>query len=68
VAQTLRLDSQAAHALEYARVVFYKQDASKVDALAESLSKASSADIKRVASQYFKPSAASVGVVRGTQR
>ncbi len=68
VFKRLLLESPKAHALEYARAFFYKQEAARVDAFAERLSKVTAADIKRVAAQYLKPSGASTGVVRGVER
>jgi zinc protease len=59
------LQSQSAHALEYARAVLYKRETSEVDDFRERLSKVSADDVKRVAALYFKPSVASAGVVRG---
>jgi predicted Zn-dependent peptidase len=60
------LQSQSAHALEYARAVFYKRETSEIDDFRERLSKVSADDVKRVAALYFKPSVVSAGVVRGT--
>jgi zinc protease len=59
------LQSSRERALEYARAVVYQRKAADVDAFAESSSKISADDIKRVASGYFKSSAASSGIVRG---
>ncbi|HKP85826.1 MAG TPA: pitrilysin family protein [Blastocatellia bacterium] len=59
------LQSQRERALEYARAAIYQRKAADVDALAERLSKVTADDIKRVASAYFKTSAATSGVVRG---
>jgi zinc protease len=59
------LQSQSAHALEYARAILYKQEASVTDDFAERLSKVTADDVKRVAALYFKPSSMSAGVVRG---
>lgn len=59
------LQSQSAHALEYAREIFYKREASMADSFRERLSKVTAEDVKRVAALYFKPAAASSGVVRG---
>ena len=59
------MQSGRERALEYARAVIYQRKAPSVDAFAESSSKVTANDIKRVASAYFKPSAASSGIVRG---
>ena len=59
------LQSARERALEYARAVVYQRKAVDVDAFAESSSKVTADDIKRVASAYFKSSAASSGIVRG---
>ena len=60
-----RLQSARERAIEYARAVIYQYKAADVDAFAESSSKVTADDIKRVASAYFKSSAASSGIVRG---
>ncbi|MFP5264304.1 MAG: M16 family metallopeptidase [Blastocatellia bacterium] len=59
------MQSQSAHALEYARAIFYKREPSMADNFADRLSKVTADDVKRVAAAYFKPPAASAGVVRG---
>jgi zinc protease len=59
------MQSQSAHALEYARAIFYKREPSMADNFADRLSKVTADEVKRVAAAYFKPSAASAGVVRG---
>lgn len=59
------LQSPRERALEYARAVVYQRKAADVDAFAESSSKITADDIKRVASAYFKSPAASSGIVRG---
>jgi predicted Zn-dependent peptidase len=58
------LQSQPVRAVEYARAVYYGRDASSVDSFAEQLSKVTAEEIKRIASTYFKPAAASVGIIR----
>ncbi|HYP26598.1 MAG TPA: insulinase family protein [Blastocatellia bacterium] len=68
VAEPARLQHQGTRALEYAQVIFSQKQPSDVDSFIERLSKLTAADVKRVASLYFKPSAASSGVVRGAQR
>jgi zinc protease len=50
-------------ALEYARAALYQKPPQIVDELAERVSEVAPEDIKRVASTYFKPSSAFVGVV-----
>jgi predicted Zn-dependent peptidase len=62
------LQSQSEQALEYARAIFYRRQASDTDTLVERLSKVTDEDIKRVASAYFKASAASAGIVRGSSQ
>lgn len=64
--QLALLQSQSQHALEYARAIFYRRQAADVDNFSEQLSKVSADDVRRVASAYFKVSAASAGIVRGT--
>jgi zinc protease len=59
------LQSQSAHALEYARAIFYNREPSIIDNFQERVSKVTADDIKRVAALYFKPSAVAAGVVRG---
>ncbi len=69
VAATSRLallQSARERTLEYARAVVYQRKAADVDAFAESSSKITADEIKRVASTYFKTSAAAVGIVRGS--
>jgi zinc protease len=61
-----RLQSPRARMLEYARAILYQRQAADVDNFAERLSKISADEIKRVASSYFKVSASSSGIVRGT--
>lgn len=53
------------NALEYARAALYQKRAQIVDEVSERISKVTIDDIKRAASNYFKPSSAFVGVVRG---
>jgi zinc protease len=65
VSKLALLQSQPAHALEYARAIFYKREASHADNFAERISKVTAEDVKRAASLYFKPPAASAGIVRG---
>ncbi len=57
-----QLQSQPTHALEYARAVFYRQQAAEVDSFAEQAAKVTAEDIKRLG-VYFKQM--SVGVLRG---
>jgi len=59
------LQSQPQHALQYARAIFYRQQAVNVDNVAEQFAKVTFEDIKRVASAFIKTSTACVGVVRG---
>lgn len=59
------LQSWRERVLEYARAVVYQHKAADVDAFAESSSKVTADDIKRAAVTYFKPPAASLGIVRG---
>jgi zinc protease len=59
------LQSQPQHALQYARAIFYRQQAADVDNFGEQVSKVTAEDIKRVASAYFKAEAVCTGVVRG---
>jgi len=61
-----RLQSQAEHAIAYARAIFYRRQAADGDSLVEQLSKITIDDTKRVSAAYFKASAASAGVVRGS--
>jgi len=68
VFELARMQHQEARVLEYAQVIFSQRQPSSVDAFNESLSKLTTDDVKRVASQYFKPSAASAGTVRGTRK
>lgn len=58
--------SQPLHALEYARAIFYKRQASDVDNFGEQVSKVTADDIKRIAAAYLKSSVAFTSVVRGT--
>ncbi|MEK6405870.1 MAG: pitrilysin family protein [Acidobacteriota bacterium] len=60
--------SHSQHALQYARAIFHRQQASAsdVDNFAELLSKVTSEDIKRIAGAYLKVSSAGAGIVRGT--
>jgi predicted Zn-dependent peptidase len=62
----MRLQSQASRALEYARAFFFKTEPSEVDSFADRSSKISTAELKRVAGKYLKPSAASTVIERGT--
>ena len=66
--QTALLQSQAQHAIQYAQAMIYKRQASDVDNFGEFAAKVTANDIKRVASAYFKGSAASAGVVRGASQ
>jgi len=67
--RTALLQSQMQHALQYARVIFYRpQAAAEVDNFTEQASKVTAEDLKRVASAYLKVAAACAGVVRGTQQ
>jgi zinc protease len=61
-----RLQSQTEHAIAYARAIFYQRQATDADTFVDRLSKVTAEDIKRVSSAYFKASAASAGVVRGS--
>jgi zinc protease len=63
----LRLQSQRARSLEYAKAVYYQKQVADVESFAERLSKISAEEIKRIAAAYFKAPAASTGTVRGTQ-
>jgi zinc protease len=58
--------SQPQHAIEYARAIFYRRQASEVDNFGEQASKVTADDIKRIAAAYLKASAACTSVVRGT--
>ena len=60
------LQSQPQHALQYARTIFYRRQASDVDNFAEQASKVTVDDIKRIATAYLKSSAVSTAIVRGT--
>ena len=62
------LQSQSQQALEYARAIFYRRQASDTDTFVEVASKVTDEDIKRVAAAYFKASAASAGIVRGSSQ
>jgi predicted Zn-dependent peptidase len=62
------LQYQAVHALEYARAVIYKPQASEADKVSELLLKVTAEDVKRAANLYFKPSNASAGIVRGVSQ
>jgi predicted Zn-dependent peptidase len=62
---THRLQTHKARALAYARAVLYQRPAGEVDSLIEQAAKLTPEDVKRVASLYFKPSAAFAGIVRG---
>jgi zinc protease len=66
--QMARLQSQVNHALQYAHAVFYRQQASDVDNFGDLVSKVTSDDVKRLASTYFKQSASSAGILRGTSQ
>lgn len=63
----LRLQSQRARTMEYAKAVFYQREAAEVDNFEERLSKITAEEVKRAAAAYFKPATVSVGIVRGTQ-
>lgn len=66
--QTALLQSQAQHAFQYAQAIIYRRQASDVDNFGELAAKVTATDIKRVASAYFKASAACAAVVRGTSQ
>lgn len=59
------LQSQPQQVLQYARAIFYGQQAAEVDSFTDQASKVTFEEIKRVASAYFKAAAACAGVVRG---
>lgn len=63
-----RLQSQSQHALEYARAIFNQRQASDVDGFTDKVSIVTGEDVKRVASQYFKPASARFAIVRSTPR
>lgn len=63
--RTALLQSQAEHAIQYAKAVFYQLPAAGVDSFDEQVSKLTADDIKRIARTYFKTSATCAGVVRG---
>jgi zinc protease len=60
------LQSQAQHALQYARAIFYRRQASDVDTYSEQAASVNAENIKRIASTYLKVAAVCSGVVRGT--
>jgi predicted Zn-dependent peptidase len=60
------MQSQAEHAILYAKAVFYQLPAAGVDSFDEQVSKLTADDIRRIAATYFKTSAACAGVVRGS--
>ena len=64
--RTALLQSQAEHAILYAKAVFYQLPAAGVDSFDEQVPKLTVDDIKRIAATYFKTSAACAGVVRGS--
>jgi predicted Zn-dependent peptidase len=61
-----RLAQPRDRAIEYARAVFTKHEASYVDSYPDRLSKIRSLDVARVLSTYFKSAEVFAGVVRGT--
>src|SRR6185503_7490861 len=64
--RTALLQSQAEHAIQYAKAVFFQLPAAGVDSFDELVSKLTADDIRRIAAAYFKTSAACSGVVRGS--
>jgi zinc protease len=64
--QITLLQSQAQHALQYARAIFYRRQGSDVDNYSEQAATVTAENIKRIASTYLRVSAACAGVVRGT--
>jgi len=64
--RTALLQSQAEHAIQYAKAVFYQLPAAGVDSFDELVSKLTADDIRRIAAAYFKVSSACSGVVRGS--
>ena len=68
ISQMALLQSQATHALQYARAVFYRQQAADVDNFSDLVGRVNAEDIKRLATNYFKPTAIGSGVLRGTSQ
>ncbi len=64
--RTALMQSQAEHAILYAKAVFYQLPAAGVDSFDEQVLKLTADDIRRIAATYFKTSAACAGVVRGS--
>jgi predicted Zn-dependent peptidase len=62
------LQSQAQHALQYARAIFYRRQAFDVDTYREQAGTVTVDNIKRIAATYLKASALSAGIVRGTPK
>lgn len=62
------LQSHSERVLAYARAMFHQHQPAEVDLFADRLSKATADDIKRAAANYFKPTAAAVGIVRGVRQ
>jgi predicted Zn-dependent peptidase len=60
------LQSPLARAMHYASAFVRQRQPSEIDSFVDRYSKVTADDIKRVAAFYFKPSALSAGVVRGT--
>jgi zinc protease len=63
-----RLTRPGDRAIEYARAVFTKHEASYVDSYPDRLSKIRSLEVARVLSTYFKSPEVFAGVVRGSSR
>jgi zinc protease len=68
VSQMALLQSQTNHVLQYARAVFYRQEAADVDSFSDLVVKVTAEDLKRLATNYFKPTAIGAGVLRGTSQ
>jgi len=62
------MQSQSEHALKYAQTIFYKQEATDVDDVADRLSKVTPENVKKLAAAAFKTGATYVGAVRGTSQ
>lgn len=60
-----RLQSQRENVFEYARLVLNQKEASSLEAFADTAAKITAEDIKRVATQYFKPAGVYSGILRG---
>ena len=65
---TALLQSQPQHVLHYAYAILYGQQVADVDNFADQASKVTAADLKRVASTFFKAADACAGVVRGAPK